>query len=119
MKVSRAPFTEVPRELARFAEQLAAILDEYKAVINGRLSLGDAQGGSANIDGQPIEVADTGLVDTEFTVQHNLGRIPIYYLYTIDKAGTVYDSQRSLWTSSTLRLKCSAANASLKIFVFG
>ena len=119
MKVARPLFFDVPNTVEKFSEQVAFILDSYKDVINGRISLGDTKPGSANIDGRPISVADTGTADIEFAVSHNLGRVPIYYLWNISKAGYVYDSQRNLWTSSTLRLKCSAANAALRLFVFG
>jgi len=119
MKVPRPTLPIAPRELDEFTGVLSDVLNNLVTVLNGRISLGDAKAGSANIEGHPLDVADTGTADTEFILTHNLGRVPVFYLWNTSKSGTVYDSQRSLWTTSTLRLKCSAANAALKVFVFG
>ena len=119
MKLERSMLPEVPKELRPFVSSLSTHLSTLQAIVNGRLSLGDLELGSGNIDGRPATVADTGSADTEFTVTHSLGRIPIFYLWNISKSGYVYDSQRNLWTTSTLRLKCNAANAALTLFVFG
>lgn len=119
MKLTRPAFPPTPKELDAFASTIERLFTEIIAVLNGRVSLGDLTIGSANIEGTPVKVADTGTADVEFTINHDLGRVPILYLYNISKTGYVYDSQRNLWTTSTLRLKCSAANAVLTLFVFG
>ena len=65
-----------------------------------------------------LDIPDTGLANTELVVSHKLGKIPIIYIYNIDRNGVVYDSQRNLWTNVSLRIKCSVANAVLKLVVF-
>lgn len=64
-----------------------------------------------------IDVADTGTANTEFTVEHNLGRVPVVYIWNIDRSGIVYDSNRATWTDTEMTLKCSVANAILKLIV--
>ena len=62
-----------------------------------------------------VEIADTGTADTEFTVSHDLNRIPVYYLVVYsDKACSVYDSGTA-WTDSEIYLKCDAANVNIKL----
>lgn len=58
-----------------------------------------------------------GLADTEFVVTHNLQVIPIGYIANAS-AGVVSDSNKVLWTSSTMRLKCSVSSASIRLVVF-
>ncbi len=70
-----------------------------------------------NIHAVELTVPDTGNADVEFTVQHKLGKTPRLYLYNIDRAGVVYDSRRSEWTTSEMFLKCSTANCSLVMTV--
>ena len=60
-------------------------------------------------------VADTGTADTEFTVAHGLGATPTgYIVVSIDKAGIVYKGSTA-WDATNMYLKCSAANAALKL----
>ena len=65
-----------------------------------------------------LTVADSGNADTEFSVTHYLGRVPSGFIVTkSDKACSVYDSGTA-WTTSTIYLKCDAANVALTIAVF-
>ena len=67
---------------------------------------------------QALTVADSGSANAEFTVSHNLGRIPNGFILTkSDKACNVYDSG-STWTTSALYLKCDAANVALSLSIF-
>ena len=63
-------------------------------------------------------IVTAGVANTEFTVTHNLGRVPINYIWNVDQAVTVYDSRRNLWTAQVMYLKCSGASANLYIIVF-
>lgn len=67
---------------------------------------------------EALTVADSGNADTEFSINHHLGRVPNGYIITkSDKACCVYDSGTA-WTSTTVYLKCDAANTALSISVF-
>lgn len=71
-----------------------------------------------NIRCKILDVPDTGTLNVEFSVKHNLGTIPRFYVWNIDRAGIVYDSNRATWTESNITLKCSVSNAVLKLIVF-
>lgn len=70
-----------------------------------------------NFQAKIISVADTGTADVEFTVTHQLGKKPTFYIWNIDKAGIVYDSRRVDWTETAMFLKCSVANGALVLVV--
>lgn len=81
-------------------------------IINGGINFDD------NFNCDIVSVADTGLVDTEFSVAHGLKKVPEGYIVIgRNKAGTVYDSGGT-WTTTALLLKCNVANCTLKILIF-
>lgn len=68
-----------------------------------------------------------GGADTEFAVNHNLTRIPIFFIYFLDKAGDLYSYYGGMtaWTAATsagndgaIYLKCSVASADYRIILF-
>lgn len=63
-------------------------------------------------------ITTPGVADTEFTVQHNLGVVPIGYIPNVSPAGVVYDSRRASWTDQQMFLKCNAATVTLYLIVF-
>jgi len=65
-----------------------------------------------------IEIADTGALGVEFTVQHGLGRVPIGYIPThINKPATIYVGATT-WTVENIYLKASDNNVALGLLVF-
>lgn len=89
-----------------------AVLAHLGRAMTGRLELEE------NIWCRIVTVPNTGSANTEFTVTHALGRTPVVYFWNIDRSGLVYDSQRNLWDTTTLRLKCSVANAAVVVVIF-
>lgn len=84
----------------------------------GRVRFGSASDADRgeNISGE-FKVVTTASADTEFSVNHNLGAVPIGYLIAkINKGGVVYDSGTA-WTDSKIYLKCSAASATITLFL--
>jgi hypothetical protein len=74
-----------------------------------------AKGQLAGLVYEDVVVADTGALDTEFTVPHNLGVIPSgVYIIRADKAGSLYDSGTA-YTDTDIYLKLDAANAALTL----
>ncbi len=68
--------------------------------------------------GYVCSVTDTGTVNTEFSVTHNLGVVPDGYLVAYkDKAGDIYDGDTA-WDGSKIYLKASTASMSIKVLVF-
>lgn len=87
------------------------LLQHLKTALLKRLTLEE------NVDTSIIDVPDTGPANTEFTIVHNLGRPPKYYIANTD-VGLITDSSRSTWSDTEMQLKCSASNAKLKLVVF-
>lgn len=95
-----------------FAQKGDALLQQISQALQKRLTFND------NIQSTVIDIADSGPADTEFVVAHNLGKVPKHYIANLDKAGVVYDSNKSLWSPTQMSLKCSAANTVLRLLVF-
>lgn len=89
-----------------------ALLQQISQAIQKRLTFND------NIQSSILDVGDTGPADTEFLVPHNLGKVPLGFIANLDRSGSVYVSNRGTWTQLQMSLKCSAANAVLKLIVF-
>lgn len=80
--------------------------------LRGNLVVGE------NVQVAIMRVADTGVADTAFFVDHNLQRDPVGYWVNIDRAGVVYDGDRSTWNSTQIQLRCSVPHAVLTVIVF-
>lgn len=83
-------------------------------------SLGDASDGSRPPALNAIYqvVTTPGTADTEFSIAHELGRVPVAYLVVKkDRACDVY-SGATAWTSTQIYLKCSVASAAVTVLVW-
>ena len=71
-----------------------------------------------NIDGTFAKIASTGTHDVQFSMTHNLNRIPIgFHVINKSKAGDFY-SGATTWTATKIFLKCSVDNVSATFFIF-
>ena len=71
-----------------------------------------------NFDGIWVVYVSNGTADTEDTVAHGLGRIPVGILTGIsDKSAVVYDSGTA-WTSTNVFLKASATTVTTNVLLF-
>ncbi|UCD07833.1 MAG: hypothetical protein JSW41_02610, partial [Candidatus Aenigmatarchaeota archaeon] len=71
-----------------------------------------------NFDAMYVQMSDTGAANTEFSVTHQLDRVPVGYIVTyINKAGVIYDSGTA-WTATTMYLKCSVANTTVTLLIW-
>lgn len=98
-------------EKALEQELLSAWLELSNAV-NGGLKFSD------NFDAQTVTVADTGVANTEFTVSHNLKRIPTGFIVTSAVGTGVIYNGASAWTTTAIYLKSTTANNNIKVLVF-
>ena len=95
-------------------------VDRLTAAFNGKISLGngDSSSQAGNLDLVFAKAVTPASANTEFTVRHELGRIPVGFLpVSIDKAGIVYASRKGSWTKTSIFLKCSAATASITVLL--
>lgn len=105
-----------PIELKRFAFMLRKLYEQLARVFNGSIGFGDGTH-SDNISGAWAAVADTGGANTNFTVTHNLGRLPVgYILMKADRAVSIYTGSVAA-TTTQLTLKANVANAAVSLFV--
>jgi len=67
---------------------------------------------------EELTISDTGTANTQFSITHHLERIPLGYVtLKISNGGIIYDGTSS-WTTTTIYLRCTTANANVKILVF-
>ena len=119
MRISK---TSIQNDKTDVKKLYISLVNDIKKIIDclsGRVRFGTGTDGARgeNIAGEFQVIADTGNINTEFTVTHTVGAVPIGFLMiNSDKGGVVYDSGTA-WTSTNIYLKCSAANAAITIFL--
>ena len=109
------PKPDDPNEPLKYRENLNEALLKYTTklseIINSGLKITD------NFDSQIQEVT-FGNADTEKTIAHTLKRIPNgYIVLNQDRAGSVYDSGDTSWTTTNIYLKCDTASAVVKLWI--
>lgn len=94
------------------------ILRARQVIDNAGLGFGDGSSVD-NIYGSWISYTTNAVANTEDTINHNLGKIPVGYLVmNRDKAAIVYKGGTA-WTATQMFLKCSVATTAVVIFVIG
>ena len=124
--ISSNPTSSNEEETTKKNEEYRGYLDnvdtDVKNIITnmqGRISFGELTDGKSgeSVSGECSVVSDTGNADTEFTIAHNVGAVPLGFIVTnIDKGGVVYDSGTT-WTSTNIYLKCTTANTNVTLFL--
>jgi hypothetical protein len=73
----------------------------------------------ALMEGQIVDVADTGTVDTEFTVPHGMNRVPLSVSVMVKSSQTdaylMVKPSGTAWTKRNVYLKCNTANANIRL----
>jgi hypothetical protein len=115
--INQIPGTESPQSTMNRIFALSTLA-------NGGLDFGQSTqttqaGYTGNMNGVWANVTAPVAPNTEFSVAHTLGRIPSFYFYNIDRAGTLYQlpNTGTAWTATSVFLKCSVASAVLRIFL--
>lgn len=108
--------SQPPSALSRFASAVSRAWQLMAQVINGQISFGNGSS-SDNISGVWATVADTGAANTDFTITHNLGRVPVGYLtMTASIATDIYTGSVSA-TKTQITLRSSTAHAAISLFI--
>lgn len=101
----------VPTNLTRHSERLAKVL-------NGNVSFGATMVNGqddTNLNIWKASGTTPGGADTNFTVNHSLGRIPITIVgQDTDNGGLLYRGSVA-WTKTTVTLKCTTAGANFNV----
>lgn len=98
-------------DLRRFHEDL------YK-IFQRRISFGTTvDNKDQNIDGKMVDIADTGINNVEFSVTHNLGRVPLYFdIKYRNIAVNIFDSGTP-WTTTKAFFKATLDHAHVRLFI--
>jgi hypothetical protein len=115
------PFRTVPKEydskwMDSFVSTVSDVLAEHAKVINGGLGFGDGIDYD-NLMGKWISYTTNSTKDTEDTLTHNLGAIPIGFILLKPPTSGAINRGATTWTTSRLYLQCSAAAQTAEIFV--
>jgi len=104
--------------LGSFVKLLRKLWEQMARIVNGGLAFGDGINGiQDNIDGMWINVATPGAANTNFTVTHNLGRIPTgYIVMRKDATCDIYDGSVAA-TVTQLTLKSTATGVNVRLFI--
>jgi hypothetical protein len=109
-----------PREKLLLQQFMKEMLD-----MSFRLTFLNKDGGvgggtrSYNLDAVWVAYVSNVTANTEDTVSHNLGRIPLGIWVGIpDKSAVVYADNEAAWSTTNIRLKASAATVTVRILVF-
>src|SRR6267378_4351942 len=104
--------------LRAFVGMLKSIYQNLTLVINGNLGFGDGTNPD-NLSGSWINVVAPVAPNTDFTVNHNLNRLPVgYWAMQKDRACDVYTGSVDA-TKTQLTLRATVASAVLRLFVIG
>ena len=112
MKPRRRPFSITPKEVYD-------VMRNHGRVLGGQISWGTVM---SNADpGRNINCFKaTGTTpvgaNTDFTIAHNLNRVPISIGFQdTNNGGVLYRSPATAWTKTTVTLRCTTASAAYNV----
>lgn len=97
-------------------------MDKIFTCLQGRVSFGTGDDGqqNGNIEGEWQEFTSDGTANTEFTLAHGIGSVPLGYMVVAqDKAGSLYQMHDTgtAWTATNIYLKCNVASVKFLVFL--
>lgn len=105
---------KVPRNLGRWSERLARVLARnvsYGATMNNTDK-------DINMDCWKATGTTPGSANTDFTILHSLGRVPITIVgQDTTNGGLIYRSPATPWSKTSLTLRCTTASATYNLIV--
>jgi hypothetical protein len=95
-------------------------MEQTAKVLSGNVSFGSSiqnGGQDQNIQGFKASGTTPSSANTEFSITHTLGRVPIGFLVlSLSAAAQIYQSTTA-WTSTTIYLKCSGSSVVYALIV--
>lgn len=109
-------FTQYQFKLRSFDQDLLKVIEEVLSNLGNLLNRGISF--DDNIDCRELTVTTNVAPDTEDTIPHTLGRIPVRFIVTdINKGGVVYRGLTA-FTKTNIYLKCTTASTAVKVLIF-
>jgi len=102
--------------LGLFLQALLRAWNRLAVIINGRISFGDGTDPD-NIDGAWVSVTTPGVANTDFTVTHNLNRIPVGYIIMSKNAACDIYTGSVAATATQLTLRGTVINIDVVLFI--
>lgn len=108
-----------PPEKESLTDWLKDIVLRLRMMVdNGHLGFGDGTS-TDNIFGTFVTYVSNAAPNTEDTITHNLGFVPIGYLVmSLDKGAVIYKGTTA-WTTSLMYLKSNTATTTALLFILG
>lgn len=117
--VKQSHYNQQDKDISNYINTADSDLNNIFNALKGRIRFGDGNNGSRgeNISGNFAVFTSDGSANNEFEVKHNLGAIPVGFLVIKqNKAGSLY-SGTTVWTSTSIFLKCSVASVAYSLFL--
>jgi hypothetical protein len=103
------------------SQSLYQWLTNHARVLSGNIEFGTNMTNSeqgVNIKCSKATGTTPGAANTDFTVKHILGRIPITLAgWDTNNGGVIYRSPATPWTKATATFRCTTASASYNIIL--
>lgn len=119
MKFAKKSNLDTQTNEKEYARDLDDDIKQLAILTHGRIRFGTGEDGvgGENIAGEFQVYTSNGSADTEDTIAHTLGSVPIgYIVIKQDKGSVVYDSGTA-WTSTDIYLKQTVATVATTIFL--
>jgi len=101
---------------SRVVHGLLESFSTLSVVLNGGLGFGNGTD-KDNIAGKWVTYTTNAVANTEDTVAHNLGVVPVGFIVMIPPGSGTINKGTTSWTTTNIYLKCSAANQTAKLFL--
>jgi len=103
------------KSLSRFGQTLQKVYRNFTSVVNGKIGYGDGTN-SDNIDGV-WKTVTFPTANTNLTITHNLGRIPVGYHVMTKSAATDIFNGTLPSTSTQITLQSTQAGVTISFFI--
>jgi hypothetical protein len=97
-------------------QMMDKIYRQLAKTFNGSIGFGDGTNAD-NISGAWANVVTPGTTNTDFTIAHNLGRLPVGYLVMEKSAPCDVYTGSVVATKNNITLRASVANVTLRLFI--
>lgn len=97
-------------------QMMRRIYEQIARVVNGNISFGDGTSPD-NVSGTWLSTTTPGTPGTDFTLTHNLGRVPVgYWIMQKAVAVDIYDGSTPA-TETDITLQATVGTVAIRIFV--